>query len=196
MSDSDKQMLEILEEWSTLFIDNVEYQRLICRECRVGVTVGFVGKHLKKRHGIKMDMANRVEKHIRARHWSWVDCLGLKPEDGKGAQEGLDVFDGIRCKFCRNFNSRSVVEVEEHWKLMRHGEMKGCSIEAVPMQSWVGREGKRPELWVVEKREEREKSFKGCKVQKGHAEEIGDWQLEIIKEGLKSVGLGDEWVVA
>lgn len=195
MSDSDKQMLELLEEWSALFIVNAKYQRLICKECMVGVTVGFIGKHLKKRHGVKLDMANKVEKHIRAGHWGWVDCLELKPEDGKRAQEGLEVFDGIRCKFCRNFNSRSVVEVEEHWKLKGHGEMKGCSIEAVPIQSWVGRDSKRPELWVVEKSEGREKSFQDCKVQKGHAEEFGDLQLEIIKEGLKSVGLGDEWVV-
>ena len=82
-------MMEVLEEWSTLFTDNVEYQRLICNECRVGVTVGFVGKHLKKWHGVKMDMATKVEKHIRARHWSWVGFLELKPADGKGAQEGL-----------------------------------------------------------------------------------------------------------
>ena len=38
----------------------------------------------------------------------------MKLEDRKGAQEGLDVFDGIRCKFCCNFNSRLVAEVEEY----------------------------------------------------------------------------------
>ena len=145
MSDSEKQMMDILEEWSTLFTENVEFQRLICKGCRVGVALEFVGKHLTRRHGVKKVMASKVEKHIRARHWSWEDCLELKPEDGKGAQEGLDVFDGIRCKFCREFSSRSVVEVEEHRRLMGHGEMKGCLIEPVRLQSWVGRDGKRPD---------------------------------------------------
>lgn len=99
-----------------------------------------------------------------------------------------------------------MVEVEEHWKLMRHREMKGYSIEAVPMQLWVGREGKRPELWVVEKGERGGKdeskawegSSVGCKDEEGQIEEgweVGDWQLEGINEGLNRVGMETEWVV-
>lgn len=191
---------EVLEVWESMFEVNEEYQRLICEECRVGVVLGFVGKHLKNKHGVKKVMAMKIEKYIRAQHQDWVDGWSFKPRGGLGPQKGLDVFDGIRCKFCRNFNSRLVAEVEEHWQLMGHGEMKGCLIEPVRMQSWGGRDGARPNFWVVEEREERKGCVEGCGgcggCQEGHAEEFGDWQLEIIKDGLEGVGLGDEWVAA
>jgi DNA-binding GntR family transcriptional regulator len=69
MSNVERVEAKELEVWEGMFEVNEDYQRLICEECRVGVMLGFVGKHLKNKHRVRKVMAMKIEKHICAQHW-------------------------------------------------------------------------------------------------------------------------------
>lgn len=134
------------------YLENEEYDKIICvgEGCGKAIDPWFAGKHLELRHNVDKVIARRITKKIRE---GGVNRRGSDkgiPEDGLGPQEGIAVFDGVRCRCCGQFKARSVREVEDHWRLARHEETKGSMIEGVRMQSWGGWDGLDQRYWVVD----------------------------------------------
>ncbi|OBT70705.1 hypothetical protein VF21_10276 [Pseudogymnoascus sp. 05NY08] len=136
---------------------NEEFRRMICKECKLAVGLGMVGKHLLTRHSVKRDMAQQIAKLIDMGEWGCVEGKGKKakkPENGTRPQKWLMVFNMLQCTFCREFHARSVDEVESHWHRAGHGKAEGAMIKPVRMQSWGGWNGwglvKDKDFWVVE----------------------------------------------
>ena len=115
---------------ASLIVVNDEFQKMICKECELAVGLGMVGTHLSKRHGVKRDMAQRIANMIDMGEWGCVEVSGKKfkepkkPNNGTRPQEWLVVYDGLQCKFCREFQARSVDEVESHWYGAGHGRQR------------------------------------------------------------------------
>ena len=157
MGDNGGQIISTEEAMlASLIVVNHEFQKMICKECGLAVGLGMVGTHLSKRHGVKRGMAQRIANMIDMGEWGCVEVSGKKsekPKNGTRPQEWVMVFDGLQCKFCREFQARSVDEVESHWYRAGHGKAEGAMIETVRMQSWRGwggRDGKDKDIWVVE----------------------------------------------
>mgnify|MGYP001559343482 FL=1 len=142
MGDNGGQIISTEEAMlASLIVANDEFQKMICKECELAVGLGMVGTHLSRRHGVKRDMAQRVANLIDMGEWGCVEGQGekaKKPKNGTRPQKWLMVFDMLQCKFCREFQARSVDEVESHWHTAGHGKAEGAMIEAVRMQSWGG----------------------------------------------------------
>lgn len=68
------------------------------------------------------------------------------PVDGLGPQEGLAVFDGVRCGVC-DAKLRTVKEGKRHLRKAGHGVDR--DLKAVRMQSWGGKGKLNDEYWVV-----------------------------------------------
>ena len=101
------------------------------------------------------------------------------PEDGLRPQCGVRVVDGVRCRRCLDFRSRSAEDVEKHWDKEQHGVAEGSLIEHVRLQSWGE---SRPVYWIV--------VDEGIQ---GEGENEG-WGL-VGLEGKRQLGLAEDWVV-
>lgn len=91
---------------ASLIVVNDEFQKMICKECELAVGLEMVRTHLSKRHSVKRDMAQQIANIIDMGEWGCVEVSGKKskkPKNGTRLQEWLMVFDGLQCKFCREF---------------------------------------------------------------------------------------------
>jgi hypothetical protein len=191
MNNSNKSKEEIIQGELAKFLVNEEYQRLICvrRGCGIAVELGSVRTHLVHRHGMKKMEAMGVVRGIRAAQWGkgWEKYSRRMPEDGSRPQEGLAVFDGVRCRFCREFRARTEGKGKEH--LWKAGHGIDDDLEPVRMQSWGGKGGVDEEFWVVDEGKGFEEKSEG--MSEGMSEEE-EW--ESMSEGeWKGMSKEEEW---
>ncbi|KFY88243.1 hypothetical protein V498_06868 [Pseudogymnoascus sp. VKM F-4517 (FW-2822)] len=123
---------------------NYKYMRIICgaTECMKAISLGMLGKHLRQKHNVSKEAAAKFVDSI-GKQWGKRQHI---PEDGLRPQYGLRVVDGVRCRRCLDFRSRSAEEVEKHWFKEQHGAAEGSLVEQVRLQSWGE---SRPVYWIV-----------------------------------------------
>lgn len=143
-----KEVRTVLEKY---YLDNEAYQTIICIDegCGRAVDPWYAGTHLRKTHNVSKALTRKITNTIREGVMGWKGPGRGIPEDNSRPQEGLAVFDGVRCK-CGQFKARSAQEVEEHWRWAAHKKTTGSMMERVRMQSWGGRKGADQRYWVVD----------------------------------------------
>ncbi|KFZ17917.1 hypothetical protein V502_04361 [Pseudogymnoascus sp. VKM F-4520 (FW-2644)] len=152
VSEDEESTAEVRTVLKKYYLDNEEYQTIICTDegCGRAVDPWYAGTHLRKTHNVSKVLTKRITKTIREGGMGWKGHGRGIPEDESRPQEGIAVFDGVRCKCCGQFKARSVQEVEEHWRWAEHEETTGSMIERVRIQSWGGRKGADQRYWVVD----------------------------------------------
>ena len=108
----------------------------------------MLGEHLQKTHDIEKEETTKfIDSIVPGARWGKTQSV---PEDGLKPQRGIRVVDGLRCRHCLDFRSRSVEDVEKHWEKKQHGVAKGSLVKHVRLQSWgVQSFGERPVYWIV-----------------------------------------------
>ncbi|KFZ24932.1 hypothetical protein V502_00609 [Pseudogymnoascus sp. VKM F-4520 (FW-2644)] len=126
MSDSNKARKERAQAvLGRILVVNKEYQRLICvsKRCAgVGMELGMVEEHYERVHRPKEYTVRKMVKAIQTTQWcfGWDEFNDFMPVDGLGPQEGLAVFDGVRCGVC-DVKLRTVKEGKRHLRKAGHG---------------------------------------------------------------------------
>ena len=123
---------------------NYKYMRIICEsaECMKAISLVMLGKHLRREHNVNKEATAKFIDSI-GKHWGKQKDV---PEDGLRPQCGMRVVDGVRCRRCLDFRSRSAEDVEKHWGKEQHGVAEGSLVEHVRLQSWGE---SRPVYWIV-----------------------------------------------
>ncbi|KFZ22892.1 hypothetical protein V502_02637 [Pseudogymnoascus sp. VKM F-4520 (FW-2644)] len=153
MSDSKKARKERAQAVLGRFlVVNQKYQRLICVSKRCGgvaMELGMVEEHYESMHKSREYTIRKMVKAIHTTQWcyGWDGIRDSMPVDGLRPQEGLGVFDGVRCRVC-HVKSRTIKEGKRHLRKAGHGVDE--DLEAVRMQSWGGKGEIKDEFWVVQ----------------------------------------------
>ena len=134
---------------------NVEYSVLICigNGCRCAVSPASISEHLRRKHHIKFELRQQVNRYIEGFPTHYDHSNVPLPRDGLEPQAIIKIVSGFQCKHCpieAPFKTRSRDAIKKHGN-KEHGKKRVADEElfdSVRLQSWFW-EGKE-RYWIVD----------------------------------------------
>lgn len=139
MSDSKNSAAEAMPAGAGNFVGfNHKYKKIICSGSGCGTVITFdeLGQHLGRKHHVGPGISDQVTKVARRLGWEEKLPGDVRPEGGMAPQVGLSVWDGFRCKHCRQYVTIFPDDVDVHCEYNGHGMKEGNNAEKVRFQSW------------------------------------------------------------
>jgi len=139
----------IPEELARLVGLNIEFQVLICLECKCAITPTAISRHLSDRHKSPIAIRKQLDAYIQEVGFKYDFTSIQLPSSGLIPQPIIPVLDGHKCKECP-FVSQSRSATRKHCnkdhnkKRLPDEEL----FEAVKLQCWFGE--KRGRFWIVD----------------------------------------------
>jgi hypothetical protein len=186
------------QNFKHLICVNTEYQKVIC----IGSGCGYAKESSTKQwirhlqgHKVSGDIAEKAAAFIG--RLGWERSVGSResiPPNGSAPQPGVEVIDGVRCRYCRRFISTDTTEIKRHWEIEKHGDTDGCLVELVRIQSWDRDNSERSKpariYWAVDDRMKQSGRDEGGYSQAGSSE-IGQGIGDIVKDDWEEVSEGE-----
>lgn len=150
----------IPQELSHLVGLNVEFNVLICLECKYAVAPAAISRHLGDRHKAPIGLRKQMDEYVQGFpvRYQYDPVTVVLPRDKSAPQPIIPVLDGHLCKDCP-FKSHSRDTTRKHCN-KDHNKKRLADkdmFEPVKLQSWFGE--KRGRFWIVDpsKQDEQER---------------------------------------
>ena len=128
---------------------NVEFNVLICIQCKFALKPTTVSRHLADRHKTPIQVRKEAEEYVREFRFIYDHTTITLPSDGSAPQPIIPIIDGYKCQSCiYKTQNRSVIK--QHGN-KAHSKQRVADVElyeVVRLQSWF--DDRRAQYWVVD----------------------------------------------
>ena len=128
---------------------NVDFNVLICTQCKFAVTPSAIVRHLRDQHKTDIKLRKQVEEYIQGFPFVYDHITVPLPDENSAPQPIIPVMDGLQCKACL-FKSQSKKKIKQHGNTAHNKQRVADEdlYEAVRLQSWF--DDRRARYWVVD----------------------------------------------
>ena len=138
---------------------NVEFNVLICVQCKYAVAPTTISRHLGDKHKTPIELRRQLEEYIREFPFQY-DHTSVRLPNNRSAPQPIPVLDGYLCKECP-YKTQSRDAIKKHGNKV-HDKKRVADDELyqiVQLQSWF--DNRRAQYWVVDYRDSNEHSSPG-----------------------------------
>jgi hypothetical protein len=134
---------------------NVEFNVLICIQCKYAVAPSAIVRHLWDQHKTDIKLRKQVEEYIQEFPFVYDYTTITLPSDGSVPQPIIPVIDGYQCKACL-FKSQSKKKIKQHSNTAHNKQRVADQelYEVVKLQSWF--DDRRARYWIIDEAKGRE----------------------------------------
>ena len=134
---------------------NVEFNVLICIQCKFAITPSAIIRHLRDQHKTDIKLQRQVEEYIQEFPFIYDHITVTLPGDKSVPQPIIPVVDGVQCQECP-FKSQSREMIKKHGN-NTHNKRRVADedlFHVVKLQSWFSK--KKARYWVVDEAKEQQ----------------------------------------
>lgn len=145
----------IPQELAHLVALNVEFNILICLQCKIAVTPGAIIRHLGDRHKTNIELRKQVDQYIQEFPFKYDHKTVVLPKAGLCPQPIIPIVNGFQCKQCP-FITQNRAVIKQHGN-KKHQKQRVPDTELyhrVRIQSWF--DERRARYWTVDESKQRE----------------------------------------
>jgi hypothetical protein len=154
---------------------NVEFNVLICRQCKFAVKPTAIPRHFSDRHKTPIELRKQFEEYIKEFPFTYDHTTVILPIDGLAPQPVVPVLEGYRCQSCP-YKTQSRDAMKKHGN-KAHDKKRAADEElyqVVQLQSWF--DDRRARYWIVDQSKQDEQERRSVRVATRDVGEASDDQ--------------------